>query len=199
MLRIVLLVLGLLVGMVLCARPAQAQIIYDDKAEVTSLFADPPKPRMVGDMVIILVNEDMTTAKIDDLRNDKTFGVAATAEDTTNGSSGGILGFVKGIFGVAGVNLGGRQDERTQRSDRVATIMPCTVVQVMPNGYLVVEGQREVKVNQDQLSVSMGGIVRPRDINRNGEVVSGKVAEMQMLVKRKTPRGILDTIFKILF
>jgi flagellar basal body L-ring protein FlgH len=70
---------------------------------------------------------------------------------------------------------------------------------VMPNGYLMVEGVRDIKVNKDKLNIVASGIVRPRDINRDGEVLSNRMAEFQMVVKRETPRGIIDSIVKILF
>jgi flagellar L-ring protein precursor FlgH len=167
--------------------------LYKDDSPLTSMFADPPRPKNEGDLVYIKVEEDMSTAKIDDEQNGRKL--------AANVGGGGILQFLGKVFGTQGVNLGlGRDDKkRTSRSDRVTSIIVATVTEVLPNGYLMVEGVRDIKVNQDKLNVVASGIVRPRDINREGEVSSNRMAEFQMVVKRETPRGLIDSIVKILF
>lgn len=185
-------ILCVLALLILAALPASAQPLYNADSPTSNLFSDPPKPSKIGDMINIRVDEDMTTAKIDDLTQDRTLSTSAS-------SGGGISGILSGILGNNGLNLGGSNNERTTRSDRFATIVATQVVAIMPNGYLQVEGIRDVKVNSDKLNVAVSGIVRPRDINRDGEVNSDKVSEFQMVVQRKTHRGILDNLFRILF
>jgi flagellar L-ring protein precursor FlgH len=177
---------------VLVSGNVSAAPLYKEDSPLTSLFADPPRPKQEGDLVYIRVQEDMSTAKIDDEQNDRNLGAAV--------GGGGILNFLGRVFGE-GVDLAlDREDnKRTTRSDRVSSTIVATVVEVLPNGYLLVEGVRDVKVNQDKLNIVATGIVRPRDINRDGEVFSNRMAEFQMVVKRETPRGILDSIVKILF
>lgn len=184
--------LCILALVILAALPASAQPLYNADSPMSSLFSDPPKPSKIGDMINILVDEDMTTAKIDDLSQDR-------ALTTSASSGGGISGFLSSILGNNGLNLGGSNNERTTRSDRFTTVVATQVVAIMPNGYLQVEGIRDIKVNSDKLNVAISGIVRPRDISRDGDVQSDKVSEFQMAVKRQTHRGILDNLFRILF
>ena len=57
------------------------------------------------------------------------------------------------------------------------------MVDVLPNGYLVVEGMREIRVNNENQSVYLTGVVRPEDINANNTVLSSSVAQMSVRVQ----------------
>jgi len=73
----------------------------------------------------------------------------------------------------------------TSRETRLATTLTARVVDVLPNGYLVVQGRREVRVNNENQMVVLTGIVRPTDINRSNVVSSSAVAQMTIRVQGK--------------
>lgn len=185
-------IVTLALGLAATPLTVHAAPLYDERAETANLFADPPRPHSVGDLVTIRISENLSTAKIDTLTNDRSVA-------NNSGTGGGILSFLSSIIGNNGFGISQQQNERTVRSDVVATIMPCTVTAVLPNGYLQVEGNRDVKVNKDKLNLVVSGVVRPRDLDRDAGVDSSRVAELQMVVKRQVGRGILDSLIKILF
>jgi flagellar L-ring protein FlgH len=50
------------------------------------------------------------------------------------------------------------------------------VVDVLPNGHLVVQGDQEVRVNFELRDLRITGIVRPEDISRRNEVGYDRIA-----------------------
>jgi flagellar L-ring protein precursor FlgH len=59
------------------------------------------------------------------------------------------------------------------------------VREVLPNGNLVIEGYRDVRIHNENQSLSLSGIVRPRDVSPNNEVASGAVAFMEVKLQGK--------------
>ena len=56
--------------------------------------------------------------------------------------------------------------------------MTARVVDVLPNGNLVIEGVREIRLNNENQILYLTGVVRPEDIARNNVVLSSAVAQM---------------------
>lgn len=55
-----------------------------------------------------------------------------------------------------------------------------TVAEVLPNGNLIVQGQKHLTINQGDEFVRFSGIVRPSDINPDNTVMSTKVANARI-------------------
>ncbi len=60
----------------------------------------------------------------------------------------------------------------------------CAIVDIRPNGNLVVEGNRIIKNNRENWEYSLTGEIRPEDVLPNNEVLSANVANMR-LIKRE--------------
>jgi flagellar L-ring protein precursor FlgH len=54
------------------------------------------------------------------------------------------------------------------------------VKQVLPNGNLVLEGTRQITVNDDVQTITVTGIVRPKDVGANNSVLSIYLADAQI-------------------
>jgi flagellar L-ring protein FlgH len=61
----------------------------------------------------------------------------------------------------------------------------CNVVDIRPNGNLVVEGRRTIRNNEDTWEYSLTGEVRPESIKPNNTILSEDIAEMK-IVKRES-------------
>lgn len=68
----------------------------------------------------------------------------------------------------------------TVRSEQIALNVAAIVSQVLPNGYLVIEGTQEVLVNFEQRSLKVAGIVDPADITPDNSISYEKIAEARV-------------------
>jgi flagellar L-ring protein FlgH len=73
----------------------------------------------------------------------------------------------------------------TTRASTLQTTLTARVTDVLPNGYLLVEAVREIKLNNETQNVYLTGVVRPEDITRNNIVPSSAVAQMTVRVQGK--------------
>jgi flagellar L-ring protein FlgH len=70
----------------------------------------------------------------------------------------------------------------TSRSTLVRTTLSARVTHVLPNGNLVIEGNRSLVVNSEAQAVTVRGIVRPIDIDTGNQVYSSRIAQMEVKI-----------------
>jgi flagellar L-ring protein precursor FlgH len=63
-----------------------------------------------------------------------------------------------------------------KRNEKLTLRVAATVVQVLPNGHLVIQGDQEVRVNFELRDLQVTGIVRPEDISRYNEIPYDRIA-----------------------
>lgn len=80
-------------------------------------------------------------------------------------------------------------DASTERTDELTARIAAMVTEVLPNGYLVIQGQREVVVNYELQELKLQGIVRPQDISADNTIPSEKIAEARISY---AGRGMVD-------
>lgn len=91
-----------------------------------------------------------------------------------------------------------------QRQDIVTTQVAVMVMQMLPNGNMVIEGKQELTMNQDVREVGVRGVIRPQDISADNTIDSTQIAEARItytgrgqLQQAQQPRWgeqIVDTI-----
>jgi flagellar L-ring protein FlgH len=84
-------------------------------------------------------------------------------------------------------------DGSTNRSGSVDALLSARVKEVLPNGDMVIEGVKEIKVNNERQMLRLFGVVRPKDIGPGNVVLSTAVANMLVQVDGK---GILSDNIK---
>jgi flagellar L-ring protein FlgH len=77
----------------------------------------------------------------------------------------------------------------TSRTTTLTTTISARVVDVLPNGFLVIEGSKTVLVNSENQIVTVRGVVRPYDLSRANTVLSGNIAEMELKING---RGVVN-------
>jgi flagellar L-ring protein precursor FlgH len=73
----------------------------------------------------------------------------------------------------------------TSRSTQLSTTLSARITHVLPNGYLVVEGTKQVDVNGEHQVVTLRGVVRPTDLTTGNAVSSNQVAQMELKINGK--------------
>jgi flagellar L-ring protein precursor FlgH len=68
----------------------------------------------------------------------------------------------------------------TKRSNAFTAYMTARIVEVLPNGNLIIQGNREVRVNNENQIITLTGMIRPRDISSNNVIQSTYLADARI-------------------
>jgi len=147
--------------------------IYQAGQEM-ALFAD-LKARRVGDVVTIILNESTAASKNAETKTSKTSSIADTGP-TIFGKSITTKGVPILDTTLSGAHAFDGAGTATQGNTFVGSLT-VTVTQVESNGNLVVEGDKDLKLNQGDEFIHISGVVRPADIATNNTVTSDKIAD----------------------
>jgi flagellar L-ring protein precursor FlgH len=79
--------------------------------------------------------------------------------------------------------LSGKGDSSSSSS--LNTLVAGRVVQVLPNGTLVVEASREIEMNNQKNMATVRGLVRPGDVAADNSVLSTQISDLQVAIKGK--------------
>lgn len=67
-----------------------------------------------------------------------------------------------------------------ERSETVNFMVPALVVQVLPNGHLMIQGSQEIRLGQDVRTLLVQGILRPEDIDVNNSAPAERLTEARL-------------------
>jgi flagellar L-ring protein precursor FlgH len=81
----------------------------------------------------------------------------------------------------------------TSRESTLTTTVTAEVTDVLPNGNLVIQGQKEIAVNSEKQVITVRGIIRPDDLSPVNSIPSDRVARMEILVNG---RGVVNDVVK---
>ena len=188
---------GVFGGALFFAPTAFAQSLWADAAEGTSygVFAD-RKAHNVGDTLTIVISEKTTTTQTKSRKNGK-------SASTTLNAGTDIFDFLTSAS--AGGSDSWKADGSAKDSSNFSGNIAVTVVEVQPNGNMVVEGTQSIWQNKDEHKITLRGIVRRDDVTYENTVPSTKVADATVRFDGKGPlnakqrQGILTQILNILF
>ena len=179
------LVSGLVVFLLILSADVEGGSIWAKRGKnMRDLYAD-DVARYVGDVLTIKITE---ASKVDnkskrDLKKE-------TARSTVfNGELGEIFetGLIDlGEFGISASSsneLKGKADYKDERkfTDSITVV----VVDVLPNGNLVVMGSRSRNIAGDIQTIDVSGIVRPSDIAFDNTIKSEQIADFRIISRNK--------------
>lgn len=166
-------------------------------SESASLFSD-TKARQVGDLVTMIIVERSQ---------------ATQSASTQTGSEGkvqvGPISLADIVPVIPPLSAGGSDSAgakgSTTRGGSLNARMTAQVVEVLPNGNLVIEGRQTIIVNGEEQIIVVSGQVRPQDIAPDNTVLSTFVADATIVYHgtgpigdKQTP-GLLTRLFNWLF
>lgn len=215
--------LMVLAGMVLCGcvtqttevkTPSFDQQLYKAPADYsngsiwqagTAGLTEDFKARHKGDIVTILIVETASASK-----------EAKTGTSRGTSISAGVpnfMGLEAGVlknFGDLSKLLNASVDSTyagagsTSRQETLNATISAKVIDVLPNGNLMIEGRRNVKVNNEDQIIVVEGTVRPSDIGADNIVNSSLVADARIVYTgkgiisdRQSPGWLMNIIDKV--
>jgi flagellar L-ring protein precursor FlgH len=140
------------------------------------------KASQVNDLVTIVVAESASAVAS---------GATQTSRKSSAASSITALGGIKSATGALAnlLNTSGDQELNgsgtTSRQTTITTTMSARVVGVLPNGYLVLEGTKDVQVNSEFQNILVRGVVRPADLAPDNSVPSNRLAQVEIKLNGK--------------
>ena len=155
--------------------------LWTNSGQSSNLFRD-MKARYVNDVVTIRVSETTQAVTSADASSKRNSSMSAGI-DSLVGLQNGVKELPDLISSRGQTTFNGQG--ATSRATQLQTTLTARVTDVLPNGYLVVEGKREVRVNNENQMVIFSGIIRPSDINKSNVVPSSSVAQMSVRVQGK--------------
>lgn len=143
--------------------------------EYTSIYSD-HKAHRVGDIVTIIVAESSKASKSDATQTSKKSG--------SNGSLNDLFGLGKLPLKM-GVDAGSDYSGSgtTTRSGSMDAKISVSVKEILPNGNLMLEGTRNIDVNNDIQMITISGVVRPEDVGPDNTVLSIYMANAEIKYK----------------
>jgi flagellar L-ring protein FlgH len=167
-----------------------------------ALYAD-DVARNIGDVLTIMVTED---SKVDnkakrDLQKETTRSSDFNGRLNIDDIVPSMPGFT--MSAESANELKAKADYKDERSfeDRITVV----VVDILPNGNLVVIGTRDRNIAGDIQKIEVSGIVRPSDVGFDNTVKSEQVANFQIVTKNAgiaapyTKTGWLGRIFDVIW
>lgn len=135
--------------------------------------------------------DDMVTVVVSERASALARGTSATSRASSAKASVGALGGATKVPGRLSdlARLSGEQklqgDGETSRESSLTTTITARVAAVLPNGYLVLDGAKEVVVNAERQLVEIRGVARWNDIGPGNQVRSDRLAELEVRVQGK--------------
>jgi len=154
---------------------------WNTNSRLTELGSD-VRAAQVDDLVTVLVAEH---ASADASGITKTQRQSSTANTITQ-----LAGVTRATGPWANLaNLSGNtqlngQGQTTRQTD-LTTTLSARVTHVLPNGYLVVEGAKDIQVNSERQTVTVRGIVRTADLTTGNIVSSSNLADLEVHINGK--------------
>ncbi|RMH45289.1 MAG: flagellar basal body L-ring protein FlgH [Gammaproteobacteria bacterium] len=144
--------------------PATAKFLLDDS-----------KARRVGDILLVKLTEATDASKNADTSLKKEDEVSLTNPTLFGRTPSALNGdYSLGLDIAPKRKFKGESDSK--QSNKLQGTITVTVVNVLPNGYLEVRGEKWLTLNQGREYIRLSGIVRPEDIGADNSVLSTRVA-----------------------
>lgn len=146
-----------------------------------SVFED-RRARYVGDTLTVNIVERNTAST---KSNTKTARDSAMSAGLGANGYNGLPG--KGI--VSGIGLGLQSSNEfdgsgeSKADNTFTSTMTATVIEVLPNGNLLVSGEKQVAINQGKEFIRFSGVVNPNNITTANAVNSSQVADARIEYK----------------
>ena len=159
--------------------------IWTDSGRLTRMVTDVRAMRP-HDLISVVVSESLAASTDGTVKNSR----ASNASSGISGligtlHAGNALQNLINQTSASGLNAQGT----SATNSSLSTTFGGQVVEVLPNGMLVVEAARQVEFSQQTQTIILRGLVRPEDISQQNQVLSTAISSLELEVRGK---GIIN-------
>jgi flagellar L-ring protein precursor FlgH len=155
--------------------------IWTDQGRLTRMSTDVRASRP-HDLIQVVVEENLAASTDGTVKNSR----ASSANSGISGligtlHAGNALQNLVNQSSASALTAGGA----SATNSSLSTTFGGQVVEVLPNGMLVVEAARQVEFSQQTQTIILRGLVRPEDISQQNQVLSTAISSLELQVRGK--------------
>ncbi len=159
--------------------------IWIDSGRLTRMVTDVRAMRP-HDLISVVVSESLAASTDGTVKNSR----ASNSSSAISGligtlHPGNALQNLINQTSSSGLNAQGT----SATNSSLSTIFGGQVIEVLPNGMLVIEAARQVEFSQQTQTIILRGLVRPEDISQQNQVLSTAISSLELEVRGK---GIIN-------
>ncbi|MCC6544073.1 MAG: flagellar basal body L-ring protein FlgH [Nitrospirae bacterium] len=153
---------------------------------------------LFGDLKAHNVGDVVTVRIVESSRGNKNASTKTEKDSSLSTSISAFFGMSPDKLSQGGV--GAETSEKhdgsgsTSRSSDLTAMLTAKVIDRLPNGNLVIDGRREVIVNNETQHISLSGIIRPEDIGPSNMVLSTYISDAKIIY---TGEGVIGDKQKV--
>ncbi len=171
-----------------------------------SLFSD-RKNLQIGDIVFVIINEGTTGSgrktetggglKQEQKENTRTINPVGIGDNKdTPGVLSKIINGINGLIGLS-IDTGNGQskfetESETTATDQLVNNISTVITQPFQNGNYFIEGEKNIVIKGQKVTVELSGVMNPQDLNTNSEVNSNRLANLKVKLYKNGTEAELD-------
>jgi len=170
------------------APPPNEVLLYNSLIAVEA-----PRPRQfkVHDLITIIVREEKRSATDSDLKREKKWDIEAELKKWLRINEQWKL--VPQVFPAGNPAIGLEYDDKYEgkgqvgRKDSLITRITAEIIDVKPNGTLVLQARKRIRVDADEQVATLTGICRSADVSADNTILSTQLAEANIDIQHSGP------------
>ncbi|GMU80718.1 MAG: hypothetical protein AMXMBFR47_05890 [Planctomycetota bacterium] len=161
------------------------------KTSLIAVEVKPPRKIRVNDLVTVIIREDKRSQTDSKLETEKKWDIETQLDAWIRLNEEHKLvpqNFTNGVPNI-GFKMDNQYDGngKTERKDSLTTRITATVIDVKPNGLLVLEDTKTIRTDEDVQIIRLTGICRSEDVTPENTVLSTQLAKASIETEHTGP------------
>ena len=181
-------------------------------SEVSTVYIDPPEPTIIQkhDLITIIIDENISASSSQSLDTKKEYDTGASVSSIVDPWA--LLELQLRQGNLANTDLIDAKADREfkgdgdyDRTDRFSARITATVLDVKPNGTLVLEARKHVAKDDEIQTLVLAGVCRDQDVTNSNTVLSSQLANLTIVlenegeIREAAKKGLLSQILDTVF
>jgi flagellar L-ring protein precursor FlgH len=155
--------------------------LWADSGRLTRMMTDVRAMRP-HDLISVVVSESLAASTDGTVKNSRTSNASSQVSSLFGQlHPANALQNLVNQNSTAGLNAQGT----SATNSSLSTTLGGQVIEVLPNGMLVIEAARQVEFSQQTQTIVLRGIVRPEDISQQNQILSTAISSLELQVRGK--------------